>query len=54
MFELPLRAGEVGPKVDLRAALDSVYDTASYDLRIDYHGEPLPAADRAWARALRP
>jgi hypothetical protein len=55
VFELPLRAGDVGPMVDLRLALDGIYDTAGYDLRVDYRAEtvpPLAALDRAWADAL--
>jgi hypothetical protein len=54
-FELPLRSGETGPDVRLREALASTYDTASYDLRVDYRGEPVPPlspADSAWAREL--
>lgn len=54
-FELPLRPGERGPVVDLRAALDSVYGNGSFDLRLDYRQEPVPplAGDTAtWADAL--
>jgi hypothetical protein len=60
VFELPLRDGETGPEERLREVLDSVYDTASYDLRVDYRGEPVPPlapADAAWSRewcAVRP
>jgi hypothetical protein len=55
VFELPLRGGDVGPKVDLRQAFDGIYDTAGYDLRIDYRSDPvppLPPTDRAWAGEL--
>lgn len=54
-FPLPLRAGDSEPVVDLKALLDLVYDRGSYDLRIDYTGEPVPAlseADAGWADAL--
>ncbi|WP_017716869.1 DUF4058 family protein [Kamptonema formosum] len=54
-FPLPLRAGDREPVVDLKALLDLVYDRGSYDLRIDYRSEPVPAlseADAGWADAL--
>lgn len=54
-FALPLRPGDVEPEIDLRGALDDVYDTGSYDLRIDYRGEPSPplsAEDAAWADSV--
>ncbi|MBK8096954.1 MAG: DUF4058 family protein [Planctomycetes bacterium] len=54
-FELPLRPGESGPMVAVRAALDSVYATGSFDLRLDYRQQPLPelrADDIGWADEL--
>jgi len=39
----------------LQAALDSAYDRAQYDLRIDYRKEPAPPLDEklaAWADQL--
>jgi hypothetical protein len=52
---LPLRGDEVGPKLDLRAAFDRVYDAASYDLRTDYASEPIPPigdVDVGWVDSL--
>ena len=46
-FPLPLPAGDREPVVDLKALLDLVYDRGSYDLRIDYTGEPVPALSEA-------
>jgi hypothetical protein len=54
-FRLPLRAGDDEPEVDLRGTLDGIYDTASYDLSIDYRGPatpPLDERDAAWADGL--
>jgi hypothetical protein len=54
-FPLPLRSGDAEPLVDLRAALDRVYDRGGYALRIDYRSEPEPPLDpetAAWADAL--
>lgn len=54
-FELPLRPGETGPTVAVRAALDSVYATGSFDLRLDYRQPPAPelrADDATWADEL--
>ena len=54
-FLVPLRRGEDEPAVDLAKVLHSLYDRASYDLRIDYERDPAPPlapADSEWARAL--
>ena len=54
-FPIPLKAPDVEPVVDLQALLNSVYDIAGYDLRIDYKRQPIPAlseADAAWVDAL--
>lgn len=54
-FLLPLRAGEVGPRVELRDLIGALYDRAGYDLAVDYTGEPVPPLedeDAAWADRL--
>ncbi len=51
-FELPLRAGDTEPVVDIGALLDALYERAAYDLSIDSGAPPVPAlgkADRDWA-----
>ena len=53
---VPLRAGEPEARLDLRAALDRVYDAARYHLYV-YNGTPRPrlsAEDEAWARQFLP
>ncbi len=50
-FPLPLKSGDTEPLVDLQVLLDNIYDTASYDLVVDYNQDPLPPlseGDRAW------
>jgi Protein of unknown function (DUF4058) len=54
-FPLPLRSPDVEPMVDLQGLLNTVYDRAAYDFRIDYTAAPVPAlseADAAWADFL--
>jgi hypothetical protein len=54
-FPLPLRLGDDEPTVDLQGILTTVYDRASYDLRLDYAADsvpPLSPADATWADAL--
>lgn len=54
-FPVPLLPGEEEPRVDLGALLTSVYDRASYDLRVDDRTEPDPplaGPDRDWAERL--
>ncbi|MBI5365648.1 MAG: DUF4058 family protein [Planctomycetes bacterium] len=54
-FPLPLGPGDAEPSVALRPILDTVYDRAGFDLRIDYRAPALPPlspADADWARAL--
>ena len=54
-FPLPLRSGDDEPTVDLQDILTTVYDRASYDLRLDYAADPVPPlgpADAAWADAV--
>jgi hypothetical protein len=54
-FPLPLKPADQEPIVDLGRLLHDLYDQASYDLRLDYTGEPdppLPAPEAAWADQL--
>jgi hypothetical protein len=54
-FPLPLKPHDREPTVDLGRILHDLYDRASYDLRLDYTGDPdppLPSADAAWADQL--
>jgi len=54
-FPLPLRAGDAEPIVDLQALLNTVYDRAAYDFRIDYTAAPVPPlseADATWTDTL--
>ena len=46
-FRLPLKRGDAEPEIDLRAVLDEVYDSAGYDLLIDYSKAPVPPLDEA-------
>ena len=51
-FPVPLRRDEEEPLVDLGGLLASVYEEASYDLRVDYRRPPvppLPDDDARWA-----
>ena len=47
---IPLRAGDPDAQVDLQQTLTAVYDRSSYDLTIDYRGEPVPALPPEYAR----
>jgi hypothetical protein len=54
-FPLPLKANDQEPMVDIGQLLHDLYDQASYDLRIDYTGDPDPpllSVDAAWADRL--
>jgi hypothetical protein len=54
-FSLPLKPDDQEPTVDIGRILHDLYDQASYDLRLDYTGDPeppLPAAEAAWADQL--
>ena len=54
-FTLPLRAGDREPEIRLRDALDAAYDSAGYDLTIDYRNAAVPplATDAAaWASSI--
>jgi hypothetical protein len=55
LFPLPLQPGDQEPLVDIGSLLHDLYDRASYDLRLDYTGEPdppFPAAEALWADQL--
>lgn len=51
---VPLIAPDADVPLDLGLAVRTIYDRASYDLRIDYHGAPPPPAltpeDASWVR----
>ncbi|MBI5653387.1 MAG: DUF4058 family protein [Chloroflexi bacterium] len=52
---VPLQQGETEPKLALNDLLARVYESARYDLRIDYTVDPTPAFDPAvgaWSREL--
>ena len=54
-IRIPVRAGEPDVVLDLRSALDRVYEAGAYRIRIDYTREPTPPlnADEAlWAGEL--
>ena len=54
-FPLPLKPEDQEPLVDIGGLLHDLYDRASYDLRLDYQGEPAPplsAEDALWADHL--
>jgi hypothetical protein len=54
-FSLLLKPNDQEPTVDTGRILHDLYDRASYDLRLDYTGDPdppLPSADAAWADQL--
>jgi uncharacterized protein DUF4058 len=55
VIPIPLKKGDPDGRLDLQAALDSAYDRAQYDLRIDYRKPPKPPLDEklaAWADEL--
>ncbi|HLP88765.1 MAG TPA: DUF4058 family protein [Nostocaceae cyanobacterium] len=52
---IPLKSGEIEPKINLKCLLDEIYDQGSYDLRIDYNRPPIPAlseADLVWMNRI--
>jgi Protein of unknown function (DUF4058) len=54
-FALPLKPTDQEPPVDLGPILHDLYDRASYDLRLDYRGDPdppLPPVEAVWADEL--
>jgi Protein of unknown function (DUF4058) len=55
VIPIPLKNGDPDGRLDLQAALDSAYDRAQYDLRIDYGKPPRPPLDErltTWADQL--
>jgi Protein of unknown function (DUF4058) len=55
VIPIPLKKGDPDGRLNLQAALDSAYDRAQYDQRIDYRKEPKPPLDEklaAWADQL--
>jgi hypothetical protein len=42
IIPIPVKSGDPDARLDLQAALDSIYDRAGYDLDVDYRGEPNP------------
>ena len=51
VFPLALRSGDAEPPVNLKQILEGVYESAGYDLRIDYSQSAQPAlseTDEAW------
>lgn len=52
---VPLADGDSEIDVDLRQVLDSVYDRARYEVRVEYSADPVPsleAENAAWADGL--
>lgn len=55
IIPIPLKAGDPDGRLDLQAALDSAYDRAGYDLRVDYRkpaNPPLDEKQAEWADQL--
>ena len=52
VIPIPLKRGDPDGRLDLQAALDSAYDRAQYDLRIDYRKPPDVQKDIWWYFAL--
>jgi hypothetical protein len=50
---IPVRSGDEDAALDLQLAIDTVYDRAGYDLRIDYAKEPTPPMRADHARWVR-
>ena len=54
-FPLPLRIGDVEPIVELQVLVNSVYERAGYDFRINYHNETVPklsSSEAEWVDRL--
>lgn len=50
-FPLPLQPGDTDPVINLQELLHRLYEQGSYDLAINYAGEPIPplsTTDAAW------
>src|SRR5918911_1666924 len=55
VFPVPLLPEDEEPLVDLQRLVHTLYDRASYDLRLDYRQDPVPPLTgdtAAWADAL--
>jgi hypothetical protein len=55
-FPVPLKTGEPELTLNLKQALDEIYDQGSYDLRINYNRPPVPAlseTDLVWLNKNR-
>jgi hypothetical protein len=55
MIPVPLQLGDSEPLLNLKQVLDTVYDRAAYDLKLDYRADPEPplaAATTLWADQL--
>ncbi|WP_376792156.1 DUF4058 family protein [Thermoflexus sp.] len=55
VFRLPLLPGDEEPEVDLGRLLQTIYERAAYDLRVNYEEEPVPPLEppfSEWADAL--
>jgi hypothetical protein len=51
LVSLPLQPEDTEPVINLQDLLHRLYEQGSYDLAIDYTGEPIPpvsAADAGW------
>lgn len=45
-FPIPLKSGDIEPKINLKAILDDIYDRAGYSFRIDYQQPVKPSLDQ--------
>ena len=55
-FQLPLKAEDTEPTVDLKALIDDIYSKAGYEVLIDYALSPVPpltAQEIEWFEALQ-
>lgn len=53
LVPVPLRPGAPEPPLDLKRAVDIVYDRARYDMVVNYHKPPAPPLRPAAARWVR-
>jgi hypothetical protein len=49
VIPIPLKQGDPDAALDLQAVLESAYDRAHYDFRVDYTREPVPPLPAEWA-----
>ncbi|MDB5355325.1 MAG: hypothetical protein JWN24_1778 [Phycisphaerales bacterium] len=52
---IPVRRGDADAALDLQSVLNTAYDRAGYDLRVDYQVEPIPPLrdeNAEWARQI--